>query len=128
MIAWIEPVRLFHAACAGASLGLFLWRGMWMWCGRPVRVRLWRRTVPDTVDTALLASGIAMAVMLGISPLESGWLAVKLAAVVVYVTLGFFAFRGHGRWLPRAAWLLALMVFAYIVAVATRQQALPWVG
>ncbi len=122
----VDGLRLFHAACAGASLGLFLWRGMWMWRGQPVRALLWRRIVPDMVDTALLASGIAMAVLLRVSPLDGGWLSFKLLAVAAYIALGFVAFRGGGGRVSRAAWLLALLVFAYIVSVAATQAAWPF--
>lgn len=118
-------VHALHEGAAAGTLALFIWRGWRMWRGRPVAVLLWRRIVPDTIDTLLLLTGVAMAVMLAIHPLKQPWLAAKLAAVAGYIGLGFVAFRGSGA-TARCAWLAALLLFGYIVAVAHSRQPWPW--
>ncbi|RMG92617.1 MAG: hypothetical protein D6703_01420 [Zetaproteobacteria bacterium] len=97
---------------------LFFWRGVRQWQGRPVFHRLGRRIVPDTIDTLLLLSGLAMALRLQQYPFAASWMTIKLILVAVYIVLGFVAFRmdGHMRW-RRAAWLGALLVFAGILGI-----------
>jgi len=82
---------------------------------------------PHVVDTLLLASGITLAVIIGVSPTASPWLAAKLGAVVVYILLGSLAVkRLRGRVARGAALLSALLVIAYIVAVAFHKSPVPW--
>ncbi len=123
----IAVLKGFHAGCASLSLGLFVWRGGRVLRRKPVASRLWSRIVPDTVDMLLLASGVALAWWLHKVPFESAWLTAKLAAVAVYIYLGFVVMRlGRTMHIRRAAWLAALIVFAYIVAVASTRSPLPF--
>lgn len=117
----------FHMSCASLSLGLFIWRGRRVLHHRPVASRLWGRIVPDTVDTLLLASGAWLAWRLHQIPFESPWITAKLAAVALYIGLGFVVMRfGRTEVVRRTAWLAALVVFAYIVAVAVSRSPLPF--
>ncbi|HXH65307.1 MAG TPA: SirB2 family protein [Mariprofundaceae bacterium] len=125
----ILMLKAFHAGCAGLSLGLFVWRGMRVLRKRPVASRLWGRIVPDGVDMLLLASGVALAWMLRQVPLESPWLTAKLAAVILYIGLGFIVMRlGRTQDVRLAAWVAALVVFAYIVSVAVSRSPLPFLS
>ena len=109
------------------SLLLFIWRGASMWLQKPVQQHLWRRTVPDAVDTLLLLTGITMAVLLEVSPWEHGWLAAKLIALLVYIGLGTVAFRfGRTLLIKRSSFVAALAVFGYIVSVAYSMNPWPW--
>jgi uncharacterized membrane protein SirB2 len=108
-----------HIACVVATIVLFVLRGGWM-IGGTLRDRgRWVRVVPHLIDTVLLASAIAMAVMLGQYPGTAGWLTAKVIGLVVYVLLGMVALR-RGRTLPVriAAFAGALAVFGYVVSVA----------
>lgn len=123
----LEMILPIHMGCAVLSLSLFVWRGAMMWIGRPLQRKLWRRSVPDAVDTLLLISGITMAVLIGASPASDSWLAAKLIALLVYIGLGTVAFRfGRTVMVKRASFIAALAVFAYIVAVARSMQPWPW--
>jgi uncharacterized membrane protein SirB2 len=125
----ILVLKAFHASCATLSLGLFVWRGGRVLRQRPVASKLWGRIVPDTVDALLLASGVWLAWWLHQVPFESPWLTAKLAAVAAYIGLGFVVMRlGRTRGVRLAAWLAALVVFAYIVAVAVSRSPLPFLG
>ena len=120
-------LKTVHVGCAATSFALFFARGIWMLRGSPLLRRAWVRVLPHLVDTLLLASAIAMAAMSRQYPLVAGWLTAKVVALVAYIGLGMIALR-HGR-TPRvraAAWVAALAVFAYIVAVALTRRAAPW--
>jgi uncharacterized membrane protein SirB2 len=87
------------------------------------------RITPHVVDTALLASAIALAVMIRQYPLVNSWLTAKTLGLVAYIGLGTIALkRGRTRGLRIAAFCGALLVFAYIIAVAITKSVLPYVG
>lgn len=122
-------LKAAHVACATLSYALFFVRGVWMMRESPMLARRWVRIVPHVIDTALLASAIAMLVLLGLNPLATPWLAAKLTGLLVYIGLGVVALRrGRTRGGRIAAWIAAQGVFAYIVAVALTKSALPLIG
>lgn len=124
----IQIILHIHMSCAVISLLLFSWRGISMWRQKPVQQHLWRRTVPDAVDTLLLFTGITMAVLLEVAPWENSWLAAKLIALLVYIGLGTVAFRfGRTLMIKRISFIAALLVFAYILSVARSMEPWPWV-
>ena len=93
----------------------------------PLLHRRWVKVAPHVVDTALLASAIAMAVMIRQYPFVAGWLTAKLLALVCYIGLGMIALkRGKTRRVRVIAWIGAQAVFFYIVAVAVTRNPLPW--
>jgi uncharacterized membrane protein SirB2 len=105
-------------AVALSGLGFFA-RGL----GRLADARWMRstaaRVLPHAVDTVLLASALALAWTLRLSPLHSAWLAAKIAGLCAYIALGLVAFRFAATARMRlASWLAALLVFGYIVSVA----------
>ena len=55
----------------------------------------WRsaKIIPHIVDTLLLASGISLAWLYRLSPLDAPWLLSKLLLIVVYILLGVAAMR-----------------------------------
>ena len=116
---WMEIIKHLHMSLAMLALLLFVWRGIAMWRGSAVQSILWRRVLPDSVDTLLLISGISMLVLLGLNPLHNDWLLAKLTAVIIYIGLGFAALHpGMGLTIRRGAFVAALLFFGYIVAVA----------
>jgi uncharacterized membrane protein SirB2 len=55
------------------------------------------------------------------------WLMTKIIALLVYVGLGLVALRfGRSKGIRALAWLLGMVVFGYIVAVAMSKSALGW--
>jgi uncharacterized membrane protein SirB2 len=87
--------------------------------------RRWVRVLPHVVDTVLLASAIALAVMLKQYPLAEPWLTAKVAGLVLYIALGMVALRhGATRRIRTGAWITAQAVFLYIVAVALTRSVL----
>ncbi len=70
-------------------------------------------------DTVLLGSALALAVAAGFSPFNSPWLLVKILGLLVYIGLGTLVLREQAmKGVRMGAFLLALMVFGFIVSVA----------
>jgi uncharacterized membrane protein SirB2 len=122
-------LKQLHLATIAVSLALFLLRGAWMIADSPRLRARWVRIVPHVNDTLLLASGIGLAVMIQQYPLVDGWLTAKLAALLLYIVLGTLALkRGRTRGQRIAAWLAALAVFGYMLAVARTHTPFPFLG
>ena len=115
-------LRAVHVAAVAASGLMFFIRGLWMLGRSPMLERRWVRVVPHVNDTVLLVAGAWMAVLLRQVPGVSPWLTAKLIALVIYIALGAVALRRRRV----GAWIAALAVFCYIVAVALTHDALPW--
>jgi uncharacterized membrane protein SirB2 len=95
--------------------------------GSPRLASRWVRIVPHVVDTLLLASAVALAVLLRQNPLVQPWLAAKLIALGAYIGLGTVALkRGRTPRIRIVAWIAAQAVFVYIVCVALTRNPLPW--
>ena len=110
---------MIHAACALLSISGFVGRGVLIACDSPMLGRKWIKIVPHVVDAVLLATAVAMAVGLAINPLETPWLMAKIVALLVYIGLGFVVMRlAKTKPVRMAAWVAAIVVFAYIVTVA----------
>lgn len=124
-----DAVKHLHMTCAALSLAFFVVRGAWMMRGSPLLARRWVRIAPHVVDTALLASAIALAAMIGNYPLTHAWLTAKVLGLVVYIALGTVALkRGRTLRVRIAAFAGALVVFAYIVSVAFTKSPAGFVG
>ncbi len=118
-------VKHLHVTFAALSLLGFVTRGVWMWRESPNLARRWVRITPHVVDTLLLLSGLVMVFLYGFYSGHHTWLAVKLTALVGYIVLGSVALRrGRTRRVRGIAFLAALAVFGYIVAVALTKT--PW--
>jgi uncharacterized membrane protein SirB2 len=60
-------------------------------------------------------------------PFVFPWLTAKVLALVVYILLGSVALkRGKSLAIRATAYVAALLVFGYIVAVALTKNPLPW--
>jgi len=118
-------LKAVHALCALLTLLLFIWRGHLSLRGRSIP-KLWMRQIPDKVDLLLLLSGVALVFVTGQYPFVYDWITVKLVIVVAYIGLGFVALHfGKSQRIRRAAWLAALVLFAYIVVLAHSKQIIP---
>jgi len=121
------PLKLLHASCAIGTLVLFIWRGGLALRGANISHH-WLRRVPDSVDTLLLGTGIALIFVTGQHPSGANWLSVKLFAVAAYITLGFVVLRfAPNEGVRRVAFCVALMVFVYILLLAFTKSVLPFI-
>jgi len=120
-------LKFTHISCVAISYVMFVLRGIWMMRESALLQRRWVKIVPHLVDTLLLASAVALAVMSHQYPLSNGWLTAKIVGLLIYIGLGTVALkRGKTRRARVTAWLAAQAVFFYIVAVAITRQPLPW--
>lgn len=114
-------LKYFHVSCVVLSFCGFALRGYWRVRQTQSLRRRWARVLPHVVDSGLFFSGLAMAVVYRWSPLEHPWLLAKLLALLAYIGLGALALRYGRPWQVGAA----LLVFAYMVAVALTKSPLP---
>jgi uncharacterized membrane protein SirB2 len=116
-----------HLTAVGISLALFVLRGAWRMADSPMNSRKWVKIVPHVNDTVLLAAAIGMLLVARLNPLEHGWLMAKIIGLLVYIALGTFAIkRGKTPLQSKLAFVGALAVFGYIVAVAITKQVVPF--
>lgn len=73
---------------------------------------------PHLIDTLLLASGVGLWMILGLSPLAAGWFGMKLLMIVVYIVLGITAFRIRHQGKAVLVFLAALAAFLSIAWLA----------
>lgn len=120
-------LKQLHLTTIAVTLALFILRGIWMMTA-PARLQTrWVRILPHVNDTLLLASGISLAVLLGQYPFVQGWLTAKFFALILYIVLGSYALkRGKTQSLRVTTWIAALLVFAYMVAVALTHSPAPF--
>ncbi len=117
--------KYLHILTVNITFALFVVRGFWMITNSPMLTERWVRIVPHINDTLLLLAAIALTHLGGWRPLTDLWLTAKLLALCLYIILGSIALRpGRPKLLRIQAWLLALVVFAYIVLVAVSKD--PW--
>jgi uncharacterized membrane protein SirB2 len=125
-VDWLLKV---HLASAMLSLGGFVTRGVWMLRTSPRLRAPLTRVLPHVIDTLLLFSGLWLAFRLRLSPLQHPWFAAKLVAVAVYIGFGMLALR-HGRTkrVRATAFVVALMIFLYILSVALTHRVAPYLN
>lgn len=119
-------LRGLHIGTVYVTLALFLLRGVWMLLDSPRLTQRWVRIVPHVNDTLLLAAAIGLVMVAEINPLEHPWILAKIIGLLAYIGLGTVALkRGRTKAIRVKAFIAALGVFAYIVAVAVTRQAVP---
>jgi uncharacterized membrane protein SirB2 len=113
-----DPLKALHVGCALLSITLFVVRGTWRFAESPRLQQRWVRIAPHLIDTVFLGSGIALAVRLHQYPFADAWLTAKVLGLVAYIILGSLALKGRTPAVRTAAFVAALLTFAYIVGVA----------
>lgn len=117
-------LKHIHLATVVITLALFLLRGAWRLTDSPMLQKKWVKIVPHTNDAILLAAAIGMLVVAQLNPLEHSWLMAKIIALLAYIVLGTIALkRGKTPLQRNLAFIAALAVFGYMLAVAVSKQA-----
>lgn len=112
-------LKMIHVTSVVISYLLFSLRSMWMMRGSAALQQRWVKITPHIVDTVLLTSAIALAVMIDQDPVNNSWLGAKVVGLLLYIGLGMMALRfGKTRKAKISAWIAAQVVFLYIVLVA----------
>lgn len=116
---YYPAVKLLHVSCAVISISGFSIRSLLMFFNQSVMNSRWIRVVPHINDTILLTAAIWLTLFVHQFPVTDNWLTAKLAGLIGYVIFGTWALRkGKTRRIRFICFLSALIVFAYIVAVA----------
>ena len=114
-----DILKHLHMLCAFLSISGFALLGYWMMSGNSLLQRRPVKVLPHIVDSLLLLSAIGMLLIWQVSPGQVPWVMAKIIALLVYIGLGLIALRfGKSRRVRVLAWLLALLVAAYILSVA----------
>lgn len=129
MAEYYWTLRHIHITAVTLSLSLFVLRGLWMLADSPRLRQRWVRVVPHVIDTVLLASAIALTLIIHQYPFVDAWLTAKVLGLLAYIGLGTVAIkRGRGKPVRVAAFVGALLVFGYIVGAALRHSPWAWWG
>mgnify|MGYP003592118986 FL=1 len=118
-------MKYVHVSCVILSVCGFVLRGVWMLADSPLLRQRWVRVFPHVVDTALLASAIALAIISSQYPLAQSWLTAKVIGLIAYIVCGAIALkRGKTKTVRAVFFVVALLIFAYIVLVALNRSPL----
>ena len=119
MIEFYLPIKHAHVGLALLSGTLFAVRGAFVLGGAEWPQALPVKWLSYAVDTALLTAALMLLTILPWAMFANGWLLTKLGLLVVYVVLGIFALRrGRTRRTRAACYVLALLVFGAVYAIA----------
>lgn len=123
---WLKYV---HVTCVVLSGAGFFIRGVWMIRESPWLQKKWVRVLPHIIDATLLVSAILLTLQIRQYPFVHGWLTAKVLALIAYIVIGAIGLKyGKTRKIRITAWLIAMVVFFYIVLVALTRQVLPYIG
>ena len=112
-------IKIIHIISIILSYILFSLRGIWMIQGSPLLKLRWVKILPHVIDTILLVSAIALVAMIQQYQGFNIWISAKIGALLLYILLGMVAFRfGKTQKIKTTSWILAQIVFFYIVLVA----------
>lgn len=123
----VEILRIIHVASVATSVMLFVVRFLLLNIRPHAPLAKPLKVFPHIVDTVLLVSAISLVVKLGVNPFATDWLLAKIIALIAYIAIGVVCFRATpASPTQRFAFVGALIVFAYIVAVAVSKQPIPY--
>lgn len=119
MIEFYPQIKAAHVGLAICSGIVFAVRGAAVLAGMRWPNALPVRLASYTIDTGLLTAALMLLTLLPGALYANGWLAVKLALLVVYIVLGVFALRrARTRPVQAACYVAALAVFATVYSIA----------
>lgn len=119
MIAFYLQIKIVHIVAVLLSGALFALRGGAILAGARWPNAGLAKYTSYTIDTVLLTAALMLVTILPGGFFANGWLAVKIALLVLYIVLGTIALK-RGK-TPRArgiAYALALATYAFIISVA----------
>ncbi len=122
----MQLLKELHVAFAYITVAGFVMRGLLSLADSPMRNAKWLRIAPHVIDTLLLAFGIALAVMLSLSPLANGWLIAKIVGLLAYIGFGVMTMRARSRPLKIVGFVAAIASVGYIFGVAYSKQVMPF--
>ncbi len=124
MNAYLPIIKQWHIVFALLSLSGFVLRGALMLRAPHLLQGPGMRSLPHVIDSGLFFLGLTLLWFGPWSLWNSPWLQLKLTALLLYIGLGSIALH-RGRFTRRTrlfAWLAALAVFGWMLALAHTKQ------
>ena len=119
MIEFYPQIRLLHITCVLLSGALFFVRGVGALAGARWPMALPSRLLSYSIDTVLLTAALMLFSILPDGVFANGWLAAKLALLVVYIVLGSFALkRAQTPRLRSRCYVAAIAVYLLMFSIA----------
>ena len=117
-------IKLIHMSTAFISISFFLLRGFWVFNNSSMMSKKWVKILPHVNDTVLLITATLLALSLHQYPFVDGWLTAKFIALIIYIVFGMFALKRAKEMKNKVVFfILALLMFSYIVGVALTRSA-----
>ncbi|NOY17379.1 MAG: SirB2 family protein [Gammaproteobacteria bacterium] len=124
-----NPVLTLHVTTVLLSISGFIFRGILHLRDSDLLNRKWLKISPHVNDTLLIISAIILVQQAGLNVLTTPWLQAKIVGLILYIALGMTAFRfAKTKKVRLLAWIGAIIVFSYIVAVAVSKNPLVWLN
>lgn len=112
-------IKVLHIICVSLSIAGFLLRSWWMLKDSTLLQLRLVKILPHIVDSLLLVSGVALAVLTQTNPLVQHWLLAKLLLLLLYIVSGSIALKyGRNKTQRMMAMVLALSTVSGIVFIA----------
>lgn len=127
MIEFYPQIRMIHVALALLSGGLFALRGAGVLTGMRWPHWLAVRWTSYVIDSSLLTAALMLLTILPSAMFANGWLATKLALLVIYIVLGAFAIkRARTQTAKATCYVAALATFGMVYTIARAHHPLGW--
>ena len=125
-----QSIVHLHGLFVILSLLLFSLRGYWMLRECPALQARWVKIAPHIVDTLLLITALWAAwLMFWSHGTHPAFITVKIIGLIAYIVLGLFALKlGKTKTVRLLAFIAALAVYAYLIAVGITMRVLPFVN
>ncbi len=124
----ITAIVHLHGLFVILSLIGFITRGYWMLRECPALQARWVKIAPHVIDTLLLLTALWAAwVMFWSNGAHPAFLTAKIVGLIAYIVLGMIALkRGRTKAIRAMAFIAALAVFIYLMAVGKTMQLIPF--
>jgi uncharacterized membrane protein SirB2 len=117
--------KSIHLITLTITITGFILRGIWMVKGSPLLHARAVKIVPHVNDTVLLISAVWTGALINQYPFVDAWLTAKILGAIAYILFGAVALTyGKTKQIRISCFIMALLSFAYVVAVATTKNPL----
>lgn len=119
MLEFYAEIKLVHVTAVIASGTLFVLRGTVVNFGGSWGMIAPIRYLSYTIDIVLLTAALILLTILPPAVYSNGWLALKLALLIVYIALGTLALkRGRTANIRRGSFIAAVAVYTCMYVIA----------
>ncbi|MCS6947609.1 MAG: SirB2 family protein [Steroidobacteraceae bacterium] len=128
MIEHYPLLRQLHIVCAIVNGALFATRGLLALRGRQrLADHAAVRYFSYANDSVLLGAALLLLATLSLAPLQTAWLALKLALVVIYIVLGSLSLRrARTRAGRQRCFIAAVLLYVAIFGIARAHDPRGW--